>query len=86
MLGKRTDKQVAKSVKEGDYTGGYNFFYWLIWQRFSWLGALVFGLIIFGAGLYFDVPVIYIGVASLFLVVFVLQVNDYIKLKNKINS
>jgi len=51
---KRTDAQVAESIKNKDYTGGYKFIPWLMYMRtFFTCTAVPLALFVLGATFYF---------------------------------
>lgn len=42
---KRTNEEIQESVRNGDYTGGYKFWPWLLWMRKGHTSALLLNLI-----------------------------------------
>ena len=81
-LGKRSDKEIEKSVKKKDYTGGYEYLPWLMYMRG---GISLLMLVTFGAGIYFSTQegIFWVGIGAILLSGFIQYMlrRDYTSLK-----
>lgn len=91
-LRKRTKSEIDKSVKNKDYTGGYNWYSWLIYMRFWYLIGLIANLFIGWVGGFSAIssnPELFVGYLMLLIfglvtpiiIVYFLR-SDYKSLKN----
>ena len=84
---KRTDAQVAESVKNKDFTGGYKFIPWLIYMRtFFTCTAMPLALFILGSTIYFESKPATTLVTIIILCWSYLISKEYRELKNGISS